>query len=259
MSDRSWFLAFDGQQHGPYPEGQLRQFIAEGRITADTLVWTEGMADWQNAGDIPGLFAGPPGLPHSGGPPAAAGYGGGPLSIDIGLWDLLGRGLLFAIGFLLVIPAPWVARSLYGWMISRLRVPERPNLGFTGQVGDIWYVFVVMALLSYVEFSGIAYLRYIIIPVEGYLSWMLLRWIAANFSSNGRQLPMAFDGSALTYVGWHVLIALSFVTIVGWAWVVTPGRGGSAAMSAARGAKSCSTPPGWKCCGGALYSAWPHC
>src|SRR5665213_466512 len=225
MSDRSWFLAFDGQQHGPYPEGQLREFIAEGRITADTMVWTEGMADWQNAGDIPGLFvraAGPPGLPRSGVPLAAAGDdGGGPLSIDIGLWDLLGRGLLFVIGFLLVIPAPWAATNFYGRMISRLRVPERPHLGFTGQIGDIWYVFVVMALLTYAEFSGIHYLRYILIPVQGYLSWMSVRWIAANFSSDGRQLPIAFDGSALTYVGWHLLISLSFVTIIGWAWVVT--------------------------------------
>jgi GYF domain 2 len=225
MSDRSWFLALDGQQHGPYPEAQLREFIADGRIAADTLVWTEGMADWQKAGDIPGLFAraaGPPGLPRSGGPPAAAGgYDSGTLSIDVGLWDLLGRGLLVAVGFLLVIPAPWAATNFYGWMISRLRVPERPNLGFTGQVGDIWYVFVVMALLTYLEFSGIRYLRYIVILVDGYLSWMLLRWIAANFSSDGRQLPIAFDGNALTYVGWHVLIALSFVTIIGWAWVAT--------------------------------------
>ncbi len=50
---------------------------------------------------------------------------------------------------------------------------------------------------------------------------MTVRWIAANFSSQGRQLPISFDGSALTYVGWHVLTYLSFITIIGWAWVIT--------------------------------------
>jgi hypothetical protein len=47
------------------PEAQLRGFIARGIVTADTLVWSEGMANWQPAGDIPGLFsaARPAGIP----------------------------------------------------------------------------------------------------------------------------------------------------------------------------------------------------
>ena len=56
MSNRSWFFASKGQQQGPYPEAQLRALIVKGAVTADTLVWSEGMADWQKAGNIPGLF-----------------------------------------------------------------------------------------------------------------------------------------------------------------------------------------------------------
>jgi hypothetical protein len=225
MSDRSWFYAFQGQQRGPYPELQFHELIASGAVTADTLVWSEGMAGWETAGDIPGLFpgaSGPPGLPRSGGSPAGAGgQGGGPLSIDVGLWDLLGRSLLFMIGFLLVVPAPWVATNYYGWMVSRLRVPGRPNLGFTGQVGDIWYVFVGLALLSYTGFGPVHHAQYLGVLVEAFLSWMIVRWVASNLSSNGRQLPLVFNGSAVTYVGWHILISLSFITIIGWAWVAT--------------------------------------
>jgi len=33
-------------------EAQLRDFIANGAISAETLVWTEGMTDWRRAGDI---------------------------------------------------------------------------------------------------------------------------------------------------------------------------------------------------------------
>jgi uncharacterized protein DUF4339 len=55
MSERSWFFASDGQQRGPVPEAQLRELIAGGTIAADVLVWSQGMADWQRAADVPGL------------------------------------------------------------------------------------------------------------------------------------------------------------------------------------------------------------
>jgi hypothetical protein len=224
MSNRSWFFASQGQQHGPYPEAQLREFIASGTVTADTLVWTEGMTGWQKAGEIPGLLSGgsrPPAVPHSGGPVTSAGGYGRPLSIEPGLWALLGRSLLYMIGLLLVIPAPWAATGFYRWMVSCLRVPDRPNLAFTCRVGDIWYVFVLLGLLSYAGFSGVPYLEYIVIPVDALLSWMTVRWIAANLSSNGERLPVEFKGSALGYVGWYLLMYISVITIIGWAWVIT--------------------------------------
>src|SRR3979409_1494587 len=78
MSNRSWFYASDGQQQGPYPEAQLRDLITRGTVRADTLVWTEGMAGWQKAGDIPGMVpggSGPPSIPQAGGlPPGGGGY-----------------------------------------------------------------------------------------------------------------------------------------------------------------------------------------
>src|SRR3981189_807494 len=87
MSNRSWFFASQGQQQGPYPEAQLREFIAKGTVTADTLVWSEGMADWQKAGDIPGLLSAtprPPAFARSGAPLTGTGsQDGGPLSIDV--------------------------------------------------------------------------------------------------------------------------------------------------------------------------------
>jgi hypothetical protein len=139
MSNRSWFFASQGKQQGPYPEAQLREFIANGTVRAETLVWSEGMAGWQKAGDIPGLLAGavgppPPPVPQLGGLPTTGGtVAGQSLSVDFSIWALLGRVLLFLIGFLLVIPPPWTATSFFSWFIERLRVPQRPDLGFTGK------------------------------------------------------------------------------------------------------------------------------
>jgi hypothetical protein len=132
MANRSWFYASNGQQQGPYPDAQLRELIARGAVTADTLVWSEGMAGWQRAAEIPGLFgsaSSPPAIPRSGVPLASSGGHGGALSIDLGLWDFLGRSLLFSIGFLLVVPAPWVATNFYQWMAqSRLHRSSRRHL-----------------------------------------------------------------------------------------------------------------------------------
>lgn len=120
MPNRSWFFASEGQQRGPYPEAQFHEFIAKSTVTAETLVWTEGMTGWQKAGDIPGLLSDTSdAVRRAGGALMRPGHGA-VLSIELGLWSFLGRSLLFLIGLLLVIPAPRVATSFYRWMASRI-------------------------------------------------------------------------------------------------------------------------------------------
>lgn len=43
----NWFYALGGQQQGPVDDGQLDALAAAGTITLDTLVWREGLANWQ--------------------------------------------------------------------------------------------------------------------------------------------------------------------------------------------------------------------
>src|SRR5262245_56462503 len=98
MADRFWFYASEGQQKGPLAEGQFRNLIARGAVGPDTLVWTEGMAGWEKAGEIPGLLSGassPPAVGPGGASVATAGsYGGGPMSIDFGIWDFTWRSIV---------------------------------------------------------------------------------------------------------------------------------------------------------------------
>jgi hypothetical protein len=222
MAGRSWFFATDGQQHGPYSEDQFRDLIEKGGIRPDTYVWSEGMAGWQFAGEVPGLLssgAGPPAFPVSGAP-MARGAGAGSLSLEAGAWAVFGRSLLLSIGNVLVIPAPWIATSVYRWFVSHLHVPHRPNLAFTGQPADIWYAFVLSGLSGYAGFSGIPYIEYIVIPIQAYFSWMMVRWLIEHISSDGQRLPLTFTGEPLAYVGWYVFGFVSIISIVGWAWVL---------------------------------------
>jgi hypothetical protein len=229
MSNRSWFFAAGGQQQGPYPEAQFRDLIARGQVTAQTLVWCEGMAGWQKAGEVPGLVAGggpPPMMPQGGAVMGAGGYGGGgyagggALSIDLPLWSFFGYCVLLVIGEIVVIPAPWIVTAYYRWITPRLQVPGRPNLAFTGQVGDIWYVIIGLALLGYVGLINNT-LQLVAIPAQAALSWMLIRWAVGHLSSNGQPLPISFKGNVWAFIGFQILMFISVFTIIGWAWVIT--------------------------------------
>lgn len=63
----SWYVRPpSGVQYGPARGDVMRKWIAEGRVSSDSLVWREGWADWKNAGQ---LF---PHLASAGGPSASA-------------------------------------------------------------------------------------------------------------------------------------------------------------------------------------------
>jgi hypothetical protein len=240
MAERSWYIVIAGKQEGPFPESQLRTYIAEGRVTADTLIWSDGMAEWQRAGDVPGLVgAAPP--PSPGGPPPTplpgsarwpavnAATSSEALSSDFSVFGLFGRALLVAIGTLFVIPAPWVMTSFYRWFISHIRAPQIPAPSFTGKPGDIWWVFILLALCSYASLpeahaapkEHVHLLPLLLIPAQAALACLVLKWIVANISSSGQPLALRFNGSIIGYIGWTLLLYVSFVTIIGWAWVTT--------------------------------------
>jgi GYF domain 2 len=219
MSNRSWFFASEDKQQGPYPEDQFRDFIARGLVRADTLVWSEGMAGWQRAGDIPGL------IPGGSGPPAflpTDPYStGGPLWVDVGVWELFWRSLLLWIGLVFIIPIPWAMVMYCRWFVSRLHVPQRPNLTFTGRPMDLWWFLVAAVVLICLALTGIRYLGLLAILAQVFLYWLVIKWFVANISSEGRPLSLAFRGSFWAYLGWSVLSFFSTITIIGWAWVAT--------------------------------------
>lgn len=229
----SWFYASEGKQQGPFPEGQFRDLVAQGVVRPDTLVWTEGMAGWQKAAEIPGLIGGgaPPAVP-TGGPPmmggsgygGAGGYaaagGGGSLSVDFGILEFTWRTLALVIGSCFIIPVPWLFVWYTKWIVSCVKVPGRPNLSFTGSAMTLvpWYFgFIVLAIA--LGFVGSEILSNLLFIVQIVLYWLLIKWMVANLASNGQPLGLSFTGSVWAYIGWNLLFAISIITIIGWAWV----------------------------------------
>ena len=51
----TWFLARDGQTHGPYQHDQFIGFVTSGTVTADCQVQKSGTNQWTRAGDCPDI------------------------------------------------------------------------------------------------------------------------------------------------------------------------------------------------------------
>lgn len=51
----AFFVAVNGQQSGPFDINTLKQMVTQNQFTKESLVWREGMANWQVAGQLPEL------------------------------------------------------------------------------------------------------------------------------------------------------------------------------------------------------------
>ncbi len=230
MPSRSWFYAANGQQQGPFAEEQLQDLIARGTVRADTLVWSEGMAGWQKAGEIPGLMAmppGPPSIPQAGGPPVYAGAGGyagaasgGALSIDFGIWEFVWRTLVYLIGVCFIIPIPWLVVWYTNWILSRVHVPGRPNISFTGSplIIAAW-VFGLIVLSTIAALTEMQWLNAAVSIASIVMWWLYLRWFVEKLASSGQVMGLSFSGSFWGFLGYYLLLFISLITIIGWAWV----------------------------------------
>ena len=48
-------MAIDGEQSGPFGMKEIRELIAGGMLTEETLVWKDGMKGWESANTVPDL------------------------------------------------------------------------------------------------------------------------------------------------------------------------------------------------------------
>lgn len=52
-----YFVSVNGQQAGPFNMQQLQQLVAQGQLNRQVYVWTQGMANWELAGNVQELSA----------------------------------------------------------------------------------------------------------------------------------------------------------------------------------------------------------
>ena len=226
MSSNFWYLDRDHTQRGPVGEDEFVRLIHQGVITRETMMWTAGMSEWRMAGQVQGissLFGGPAPAVGMGGP--AGGIAGGPaegaLVPAIPVWGLFWRSVVTLFGIVLIIPAPWVGPWFYKWLCERVSLPDGRPLTFSGKPADIWYVFVAWGVLMWIgQLKDHQYLALVTVLVSWILGVLLLKWFCAHASTADERLKLSFEGGYLPYIGWNILLGLSAITIIGWAWVM---------------------------------------
>lgn len=123
------------------------------------------------------------------------------------------------ISLIFVIPLPWAMLMYCRWIVSCVHVPQRPNLGFTGRAVDLMWFYVLVLLVIAAAWTDFRALNIAVDVVQFVLYWLLIKWFVANLASNGQPLGLRFSGSFWGFLGWSLLAALAFITIIGWAWV----------------------------------------
>jgi hypothetical protein len=68
-----WWYVSNGTRNGPISDHDLRRLLIEGTLASDSLVWKQGMSEWQSVGTIPTLASAiaslPPDIPKAQRPP----------------------------------------------------------------------------------------------------------------------------------------------------------------------------------------------
>ena len=130
---------------------------------------------------------------------------------------MLGRSLLLLVGGLFVIPAPWTATGFYRYVAEATAMPDGGRFRFSGKATDIWWVFILQGLLG-----AFGYTKYGMgwsLVLSMCLSYLVLRWFCEKTQlPDGRSLR--FDGGLGGFIGWILVYALSFLTLIGWAWAL---------------------------------------
>jgi len=141
-------IGADQKEYGPITADQVRQWIFEGRINAQTKVWTEGSGVWKAVGELPEFAAI---LPASSAPPAPGAPAtiamapAGPKTSQMAVWAMI-SGIMSLLCCQFLGPLPIILGTIALTQIKRN--PQERGAGFA--IAGI--VLGILALLVFVVF-----------------------------------------------------------------------------------------------------------
>jgi hypothetical protein len=113
METPAWYYVVQGQRQGPIARDALMQLLASGQLSAQEMVWREGMAEWTPARGVAELWGG--GAP----PPLPVGYyAPGPYASGQAMGESAGIRMLLPVG-----RSGWAIAAGYLGLFSVLLIP----------------------------------------------------------------------------------------------------------------------------------------
>lgn len=144
---------------------------------------------------------------------------------------LFGWSLWLDIAQYLMVPAPWVGKSYYRWLVDHIEFKNGISKTFVGEVPEIWWAFVLTGIIDlkgtipfkYLDAAGLSFMHswisnVLLIPITIYLHYSIICWVVNSIELDSDK-RLRFLGTFLEYLWRIVLLVLSILSVIGWAWV----------------------------------------
>jgi len=157
------WIGRDGERHGPYTDGDIRQWLRSGQVSRDDLGWYEGLADWQ---PLSVLFpeevrsTSPPAFTASSAPGALPQTTAATLEDYAGFWKRVAAYILDAI--ILYIPSLLIQKIMGGdaaeaaMKQAQLSAPNDPHLmltAFTQYYNTMLPAVLIITVMTWLYFA----------------------------------------------------------------------------------------------------------
>jgi len=157
------WIGRDGERHGPYTDGDIRQWLRSGQVSRDDLGWYEGLADWQ---PLSVLFpeevrsTPPPAFTASSAPGALPQTTTATLEDYAGFWKRVAAYILDAI--ILYIPSLLIQKIMGGdaaeaaMKQAQLSAPNDPHLmltAFTQYYNTMLPAVLIITVMTWLYFA----------------------------------------------------------------------------------------------------------
>jgi hypothetical protein len=220
MPGNYFFKDRSGAQNGPVSLEELATLARTGRLAPDCLVWGDGIEP-APASAFDALATAFRDSPIA----AAAAAGRGPLEPYFPVWGLFWRSLVYGLGLALIVPAPWAGLWFQRFIAEHVALPGGRRLHLESTVGQSWWIFAGLGLAADMNSvsSGSqaqAYASLIGFALSLWLTVRLLDWFCRSLRAEGGGLSLAFGGEFYAYLGWTLLLIVSTVAVIAWAWVL---------------------------------------
>lgn len=213
----NWYYADNGQQAGPVDENQLRALIQSGRITAETLVWREGMSNWQPLREADPASLSAPGSapPPSSGAPAPVSQ---PMAVPSGHVTCVECRQVFPKEQCIQYGTTWVCATCKPVFVQRLQEGAASAGGYAGafDYGGFW-IRVGAKLIDSIIVGLVVMVPMVILMFT--VMGGSFNPGAGNQPSNGAMLAL----QALFQVG-SVLVVVAYNTFFIAKYAATPGK-----------------------------------
>jgi uncharacterized membrane protein YjgN (DUF898 family) len=125
---------------------------------------------------------------------------------------------VWVLSILLAIAGVWLFEAACRWFCRNLRFSDDTTADFSGRAGEILVWWVVAGRSWGLGRFPEGLLQLALYFLGLWATWNVIGWFVSHVElSSGRRF--SFRGGYRELLGWQILLGLSMVTVIGWAWV----------------------------------------